>query len=57
MGGGYENYVVKQQKISRGVDWSRQKYILDEPQLEANYKDYIKQVMATKINISSNVLF
>lgn len=57
MGGGYEHYVVKQQKISRGVDWSHQKYILDEPQLEANYKDYIKQVMATKINISSNVLF
>ena len=57
MAGGYANYVMQQQKISRGVDWAGAKYLTDEPELETNYNNYIKQVMATKISISSNVLF
>lgn len=59
MGGGYLNYIQKQQKISRGtVGWgNKDKYIKDEPALESNYNDYIREVMATKIAISSNVLF
>lgn len=57
MGGGYAEYVTTQQKISRGTDWSGMRYTADEPELESNYNNYIKQVMATKIAISSNVLF
>ena len=57
MGGGYAEYVTTQQKISRGVDWSGMRYTADESALESNYNNYIKQVMATKIAISSNVLF
>ena len=57
MGGGYAEYVTTQQKISRGTDWSGMRYTADELELESNYNNYIKQVMATKIAISSNVLF
>ncbi len=32
-------------------------YHEDEPELEENYNNYINQLMATKIAISSNVLF
>lgn len=53
----YSEYVRKQQKISRGRDWNKNPYHADEPDLESNYDNYIAQLMATKISISSNVLF
>lgn len=51
MGGNYNNYIKKQQKISNG--WTDQ----DEDMLQSNYQQYINSVLATKIAIGTNVLF
>lgn len=53
----YAEYARKQRKVSRGRDWNKMLYHEDEPELERNYNNYINQLMATKIAISSNVLF
>ena len=47
----HTSYIKKQQKISHGNNEN------DENQLILNYEDYIASVLATKINIGTNVLF